>query len=91
MLLFSPLIMIVGWMVHVHYIKFPFHLVLGAPILIFDISSNLIPLFLDYPGFNIVNPLSITLVGVPVFSVGLDLGYVTSSSLNCCKDRSFFL
>ena len=31
LLLFSPLIILIGWMVHVHYIKFTFYIILGAP------------------------------------------------------------
>ena len=77
--------MLSGWIVHVHYIKFPFHIVLGAPISILEIYSNLILWFLDYPGLNIFKSLNITIVGVPSFIVGKCLGCVISSFFNCCK------
>ena len=51
---FIPFIMLVGWMVHIHYINFPFHILLGSPISILTIPSNIIFLLLDSPGFNIV-------------------------------------
>ena len=88
--LFIPLIIFIGWMVHVHFIKFPFHLVLGAPPPIFAISGNILIWFLDTSGFNIVKSLNINLVGVPSFSVGEVQGSVKSSCLNFCKDRSLF-
>ena len=89
LLFFSPFIVFVGWMVYVHPIKFPFHLVLGAPPPILDISGNIFLWFIDSPGFKIVKSLSITLVGFTYFYIGAGLGYVTSSSLKCWKDRSF--
>ena len=42
------------------------------------------------PGFNIVKSLNITLLVVPSFSIGVDMGYDTSASLDCCKYRFFF-
>ena len=86
LLFFSPFIVIVEY---VNSIQFPFYLVVGAPITTLAISCNLILWFLESLGFNIFMSLSITIFGVPYFSVGAGLGYVTSSSLNCCKDRSF--
>ena len=70
-ILFSPFIMIFGWMVHVHSIKFIFHIVLGAPIPILSISGNNILWFIDYQGFNFFFPLNITMVEVPSFSVSV--------------------
>ena len=90
MLFFSPFVVLVFWMVHVHSIKFPFGIVFGSPIPILAISGNLVLWFLDFPGFNIVKSLNIPLVVVPSFSVGVGLCYVTfSSSLNCLKYRIF--
>ena len=51
---FVPFIVLVAWMDHVHFIKFPFRLVLGALVPILAISGNLILWFLDSPVFNIV-------------------------------------
>ena len=82
--------MMIGWMVHVHSIKFPFRVVLMLPIPIFDISVNIFLWFIGSPGFNIVNSFNITLVRAPSFSFGVGLGYVASSSLKCFKDRGFF-
>ena len=62
-------------MVHVHAIKFNFHIVLGAPPPILAISSNIFPLFLDEPGFNIGYYLSINVVGIHFFSVGAGIGF----------------
>ena len=45
---------------------------------------------MDSPGFNIVKSLNITLVGVPSFSFGSGIGFGSSFSLNCFKDRSLF-
>ena len=81
--------MFVGSMIHVYLIKFPFHLVIGAPILILTIYGNINLLFIYYPVFNIVNSLIINLVGFPSFIFGAVMGYVTSYSLNFCKDRMF--
>ena len=91
LILLKPFNMFVFWMVYVHFIKFPLHIVLGAPTPILTISSNIILLFTDSPWSNIVKSLNITLVGVPYFSVGVCAGLVsvTFSSLNCCKNRSF--
>ena len=86
---FIPLIMFFGWIIYVHSIKFPFSLILGAPLPILAISGNIILWFLDSPSFNIVNSLKITLVGVPFFIVGSGMVYVTSSSLDFCNERSF--
>ena len=88
---FWPFIILAGWLVHVYYIKFPLRIVLGAPIPILKISSNIIPWFIDSPGLNIVKYLNITIIDVPYFIFGTCLGYVTSPFLNCCKERSFFL
>ena len=85
LLLFIPLIMLVGWMVHVHSIKFTLFIVLGTSIPILAISGNIIIWFIDSPRFNIFNSLNITLVGVPSFGVGAVLSYVTSFSLKYCK------
>ena len=87
---FSLFIVLVVWMVHINSIKFPFRIVLGAPPPILSISGNIFFRFLESSGFNIVNPLYITLVGVPSFSFGMGICSITSSSLNCYKDRSFF-
>ena len=89
LILFRPFIMIVGGMVHVNSVKFTLHIMLGAPIPILAISDNIILWFIDSPVFKIVKSLNITLVGVPSFIVGTCMGYVTSSSLKCYKDRSF--
>ena len=64
---------------------------LGEPPPILVISGIIFLLFIDSPGFMIVKFLRITIVGVPSFSVGAGMGYVTSSSFNCCKERSFVL
>ena len=82
--------MFVRWVVHVHSIKFPFHIVLGSTPPILAISGNLFLLFLDTPGFKIVKSINITIDGVPYFSVGECLGSVKYYSLDCCKDKSFF-
>ena len=78
-------------MVHVNYIKCLFHLVLGAPIPILSISGNLILLFIESPGFKIVNSLNITLSGLPYFSGGVCLVSLKFSSLDCCKYRTSIL
>ena len=71
MILFVPVIILIGWIFHVHSIKFTFCLVLGVPIPILYISSNISYLFLDSPVFNIVNYLNINLVEFPSFIVGV--------------------
>ena len=78
-------------MVHVHAIKSPFHIVLGAPIPILGISGNIILWFIYSLVLNIVKYLNINLFEVPYFSVGFGegLGSVTSSSLKFFKGRSF--
>ena len=76
-------------MVYVNYIKFHFHIVLGAPPPILDISSNIFPWFIDTPGFNIVISLNITIVVVSYFIVGEGMVSVTLYSLDFCKDRLF--
>ena len=86
---FVPFIMIIGWVVHVYYIKFPFRIVPGGPIPILDISGNIILWFIDSPGFNIFKSPNITLFWVPYLSVGAVLGSVTSSYLNFFKDLFF--
>ena len=91
LIFFGPFILIVVWMVHVHSIKFPLNIVIGAPIPILDISGNLILLFIESPGFKIVKLLRINIFGVPSFSVDTGLGSVTSSYLNCFKDRILIL
>ena len=73
-------------MVCVYFIKFPFHIVLGAPPPILAKSGNLLLLFLEYPRLNIVKSLNITLVEVPYFSVGAGMGSVPYSSLECCNN-----
>ena len=64
---------------------------LGSPIPILAISRNIIVWFIDHPGLKIVKSLNINIVGFLSFGFGYGLDYVTSSSLNCCKDRSLFL
>ena len=81
--------MLIGWMVRVDSIKFPFRIFLGAPIPILAISGDIMFWFVDSPLFNIFKSLNITLVGYPSFSVGTGMGSVTSSSLDCFKDKSF--
>ena len=88
LLLFIPLIMIFGWMVYVHSIKFTFHIVPGVPIPILEISGIIILWLIEYPGLNIFKAFSITIVAVTSFSVGVGLVSVASSYLNCCKDIS---
>ena len=78
------------WMVHVHYIKFLFHLVLGSPPPILAISGNIFFINLESTGFKIVKSVNITIVAFPSFSVGASLGYVTSFSLNVLKYRRLF-
>ena len=89
LILFIQFIMVVGCIFHVNSIKFTFRIVLGTPIPILSISGNLIPWFLYSPIFKIVKSLKIILVGVPYFSVGAGLGYVTSYYLNCFNYISF--
>ena len=86
--LFSPFIIFVGYMVHVNSIRFALHLVIGSPIPILDISDHVIHWIIDSIVFNIVKSPNITVVGVYYFSVGTGLGSFTSSSNNCCKERS---
>ena len=81
--------MFIGWMVHVHSIKFPFHLVSVAPPPILGIYCNIYLWYLDMLVFNIFKFLSIILVGVPSLSVSEGMDSVTSLSLDCYKD-SFF-
>ena len=88
---FIPFIMIVGWMVHVNSIKFPFHPVFGLPIPILAIYGNITLLFIESTGFNIVKSLNKTLFGSPSFFVDAGLGSVTSSSLNFFKNISLVL
>ena len=82
--------MFISLVVHVHSIKFTLHLILGATPPIMAIYGNIFIWFIDTSGFIIVKYLNITLVWVPSFSVGPGLGYFTSSSLNCCKNRILF-
>ena len=88
--LFRPFIVLVGWMVHVHSIKFYLHIVLGTPIPILDVSGNLILWFIDQSWINTVKSLNITFIGVRFFSFGVDLGSIIYFSLNCYKSRIFF-
>ena len=81
--------MFVVWMVHVYAIKFTIHIVFGAPPPILAISSNIVLWFIYESRFKLVVSPSITLVGVPYFTGSEVLGYVSFSSLNCCKERSF--
>ena len=76
LILFTPLIMLVEWIVHINSIKLPFHILLVSSIPILDISGNLILWFLDSPGFKIYKYLKINLVGFPSFSVVSGLGYI---------------
>ena len=62
--------MLVGWVIHVHSIKFPFHLVLGEPSPKLALCSNLFLWFLDTTGFNIFNYLKVIIVGVLSFNFG---------------------
>ena len=64
LIFFIPFIMFSYWMVHLHSIKFTFHLVIGAPPPILDIYVNIFLWFLDSPVFKIVNFLKTTIVGV---------------------------
>ena len=91
MFFFSPFIMLFVWVVHVHFIKVSFRIVIGAPPPILNIPGNIFIWFIETTRLNIVNLLKIILVGVPSFSVGVSLSYVTSSSLYFFKDRSFIL
>ena len=77
-------------MAHVHSMKFPFPFLLGAPPPILAISGNIFFRFIDFPGFNIVKYLKITIVVIPYFIVGAGLCYGTYSSLECFKDKSNF-
>ena len=81
--------MFIGWMVHVHYIKFLINLVLGEPPPILATAINCVFLFLGEIGFKTVKYLNITIVGVPPFSVIAGLSSVTSLYLECCKGISF--
>ena len=80
LLILGPLTMLYVWVVHVHYIKIIFCLVIGAPLFLW---------YVDSPGLNIVKSLNITLFWFPYFIVGVGMVYVTSSSFNFCKYRSF--
>ena len=64
---------------------------IGEPPPILAISGNILLLFIDYPGFKIIKSLNIALVRIPSFSIGAGLGYVKSSSFNCCKEILFVL
>ena len=77
-------------MVHVHSIKCSLHIVLWAPPTILSISGNLFLWFLDSPLFKNFKSLSITLVRFHYFRVFTGMDSVTSSYLNCFKDRSVF-
>ena len=88
---FSPFIVFIGWIFSVHFIKFLFHILLGAPPPIFSISGNIFPWFLDTPVFNVVKSLNITIVWVSKLIFGEGLSYVTASSLEFCKEGGFFL
>ena len=81
--------MFIGWMFHVHAIKFLIHIVIGVPPPILVICSNHALLFIDEPGLKFVKYLNITLSGVPSFSVSASLGYFTSYYFYCCKGRIF--
>ena len=54
LIFFSPFIMLVGWMVNVHSIRFLFDVIIRAKIPILDISVNPIFLFFDSLVFNTV-------------------------------------
>ena len=88
---FVTFIMLIFWMIHVHSIKFLFHIVIRAPIPILAISGNYILWFIEYPGFKIVKCLNITLVRVTSFFLVRFWVLLTPSSLNCCNGRGFFL
>ena len=53
LIFFRIFIVFVGLMVHVHYITFPFHIVLGALIQILAISGNIIFWFIYSPVFKL--------------------------------------
>ena len=86
--LFRPFIMFIVWMVHVHSIKFTFHIVLGAPTPILYISVNIFLWFIDTPWLNIFKSLNVTIVGFPSFSTGEGMVSVYSYYLDCYKDRN---
>ena len=88
---FGQLIMLVGCIFLEHLIKFPFRIVIGTPPPILSISGNILFWYLDMQWFNIVRFLIITLVGLPYYSVVVGIGYVISSTLDCCKFRCFYL
>ena len=85
LIFFIPFSMLVGWMFHVHIIKFPFRILLGTPPPILAISGNLFLWFFYSSKFKISKSLNITLVGVAYFSVGSGLGSVNSSSWNVSR------
>ena len=91
MFFFFPFIMFIGWVVHVHSIKFPFHLVPGVPPQILDTSSSLVLCFLDYPGFKVGYTLNITLVGLLSFSVGAGLCFWFLLLLVLLQGKNCFL
>ena len=84
-------ILFIGWMVHVHSIKFLFPIMFGTPPPIVAISRILLLWFIDRTGLKVFHSLNITLVGVPYLSFGVDIGYGYFYSLEYLKDRSFFI
>ena len=83
---FSSPIMFIWWMFHLNSIKFPFHLVLGAPPPILAIHGNILLWFIDTPWFNIVKYLNISIFIIISFSFGACIGSVNSYSLDWCKE-----
>ena len=73
------------------YHKFSIRILLGTPPPIFAIFINIILIFLDTPVFKVGKYINITPFGLLHFSVSVGLVYISSSSLGCYKDRSFYL
>ena len=76
-------------MVHVHTIKINIHIVLGTPPLLLVIASIPFLLCIYAPGFNVGNPLNITIFEITYFSVSDGMSSDSYSSLYCFKDTSF--
>ena len=67
-------------MFHVYLIKISFHIVLGVPPPVLDISGNIFFRFNDSPRLNTVKSVNINLLEVPSFSAGEGMGSLPTTT-----------
>ena len=91
LLLLFPFAIFSWWMVCVHPIKFPFHLVLGMPPPIFYILINIVLGIIDAPWLKDVKALNITFIGVPHYYFFLVCGCCFSLLVWMLNGKRFYI